>query len=89
MAALFSLISFQRGYQDSLKAELDRLGAHLLVVPKGCPYDAASIALHAACGFTHAGTLPGVGWKLGRWLDSVMMVRPLGPGMSEGRWQRH
>src|SRR5205823_5829794 len=26
----------------------DRLGAHLLVVPKGCPYDAASMALHGA-----------------------------------------
>src|SRR5436189_3501742 len=48
VAALFSLISFQRGYQDSLKAELDRLGAHVLVVPKGWPYDAASIALHGA-----------------------------------------
>jgi putative ABC transport system permease protein len=28
--------------------EIDRLGAHILVVPKGCPYDAASIALHGA-----------------------------------------
>jgi putative ABC transport system permease protein len=27
---------------------LDRLGAHILVVPKGCPYDAASLALHGA-----------------------------------------
>jgi putative ABC transport system permease protein len=48
MAALFSLLSFQRGYQTGLQAELDRLGAHVLVVPKGCPYDAASIALHGA-----------------------------------------
>lgn len=48
VAALFCLASFQRGYQAGLKAELDRLGAHLLVVPKGCPYDAASIALHGA-----------------------------------------
>src|SRR5689334_25306964 len=48
VAALFCLLSFQRGYQAGLKGELDRLGAHLLVVPKGCPYDAASIALHGA-----------------------------------------
>lgn len=48
VAALFCLASFQRGYQSGLKGELDRLGAHLLVVPKGCPYDAASIALHGA-----------------------------------------
>lgn len=48
VAALFSLISFQRGYQAGMQGELDRLGAHILVVPKGCPYDAASIALHGA-----------------------------------------
>lgn len=48
VAMLFVLVSFQRGYQAGLRSELDRLGAHLLVVPKGCPYDAASIALHGA-----------------------------------------
>src|SRR5512141_507272 len=48
VAALFSLVSFQRGYEGGLNAEIDRLGAHVLVVPKGCPYDAASIALHGA-----------------------------------------
>lgn len=48
VAALFSLISFQRGYQTGLRDELDRLGAHILIAPKGCPYDAASIALHGA-----------------------------------------
>jgi putative ABC transport system permease protein len=48
IAALFSLLAFQRGYQDGVHQELDRLGAHVLVVPKGCPYDAASMALHGA-----------------------------------------
>jgi putative ABC transport system permease protein len=48
VAALFSLLSFQRGYTRGIAGELDRLGAHVLVVPKGCPYDAASIALHGA-----------------------------------------
>src|SRR2546423_7498623 len=48
VAGLFSLLAFERGYQSGLHGELDRLGAHLLVVPKGCPYDAASIALHGA-----------------------------------------
>src|ERR1043165_8976379 len=47
-AAMFSLVSFQRGYQSGLKGELEKLGAQVLVVPKGCPYDAASIALHGA-----------------------------------------
>ena len=38
---------------------------------------AASIALHAALGFAYVGTLPNVGFKFGRWLDSVLMQRPL------------
>jgi putative ABC transport system permease protein len=45
---LFSLLAFQRGYERGLKRELEQLGAHILVVPKGCPYDAASLALHGA-----------------------------------------
>jgi putative ABC transport system permease protein len=48
VAGLFSLLAFQRGYRAGVQSELDRLGAHVLVVPKGCPYDAASLALHGA-----------------------------------------
>jgi len=40
----------------------------------------ASIALHAACGFTRVGLLSAVGFKFGRWVDSVLMQRPLGEG---------
>lgn len=39
-----------------------------------------SIRLHRRCGFREIGLLDGVGYKLGRWVDSVMMQRPLGPG---------
>lgn len=48
VAAVFSLLAFHDGYRDGVRNEIDRLGAHVLVVPKGCPYDAASIALHGA-----------------------------------------
>jgi putative ABC transport system permease protein len=48
VAVLYSLASFQKGYQEHLRAELAGLGAHILVVPKGCPYEAASIAIHGA-----------------------------------------
>jgi phosphinothricin acetyltransferase len=37
-----------------------------------------SIALHAAGGFALIGTLRAVGFKHGRWLDTVLMQRPLG-----------
>ncbi len=44
--------------------------------------NAASIALHRAFGFRHTGTLRSIGFKFGRWLDSVLMQRDLGPGDS-------
>jgi L-amino acid N-acyltransferase YncA len=37
-----------------------------------------SIALHASLGFSHAGVLRDVGFKFGRWIDSVLMQRGLG-----------
>jgi putative ABC transport system permease protein len=46
IAVLYSLYQFQRGYQARLHDELGALGAHVVVVPKGCPYEAATIALH-------------------------------------------
>lgn len=48
IASLLSVLAFERGYRQGLRSELDRLGAQILVVPKGCPYDAASLALHGA-----------------------------------------
>ncbi|HSR98462.1 MAG TPA: GNAT family N-acetyltransferase [Kofleriaceae bacterium] len=42
--------------------------------------NAGSIALHERLGFHRAGTLSNVGFKHGRWLDSVLMQRALGPG---------
>lgn len=41
---------------------------------------AASIALHGWAGFALVGTLRAVGFKHGRWLETVLMQRPLGKG---------
>jgi phosphinothricin acetyltransferase len=40
----------------------------------------ASIRLHKAEGFSMIGTHPAVGFKFGRWVDSVLMQRALGGG---------
>ncbi len=45
--------------------------------------NAASIALHRAFGFRHTGTLRSIGFKFGRWIDSVLMQRDLGAGDSK------
>jgi L-amino acid N-acyltransferase YncA len=44
--------------------------------------EAASVRLHAACGFGEAGRMRSVGRKAGRWLDTLYMQRALGPGDS-------
>jgi len=42
--------------------------------------NAPSLALHDKFGFVRVGLLPGVAWRYGRWADSVMVQRSLGPG---------
>jgi phosphinothricin acetyltransferase len=55
-------------------------GMRQMVAIIGDSAHAASIELHARAGFRLVGTLENVGWKFGRWLDTVIMQRPLGPG---------
>lgn len=63
-----------------LVAECERLGYRQMLAVIGDSANAASIQLHRACGFAHRGTLQSVGFKFGRWVDSVLMQRPLGQG---------
>jgi len=48
----------------------------MLAVIGGAAND-ASTALHRACGFEQVGHLKNVGFKHERWLDSILMQRPL------------
>jgi phosphinothricin acetyltransferase len=64
----------------ALLQRCEALDLRLVIAVIGDSATAASIRLHERCGFTHAGALPNVGWKHGRWLDSVFMVHALGPG---------
>ncbi|MFJ2994390.1 GNAT family N-acetyltransferase [Pandoraea sp. NPDC087047] len=51
-----------------------------LIANVGDSGNTSSLALHAACGFVHAGELKSVGFKFGRWVDTVLMQRPLSAG---------
>jgi len=44
------------------------------------PSNRPSLQLHEACGFRQVGLLQAVGCRFGRWTDSVLVQRPLGPG---------
>jgi L-amino acid N-acyltransferase YncA len=54
-------------------------GRRQMIAIIGDSANRASIGLHAALGFRHVGTLTDVGFKHGRWLDSVVMQRALAP----------
>jgi phosphinothricin acetyltransferase len=59
-----------------------RQGYRLMVAVIGDTANYASITLHRRAGFSHCGTIHAVGFKFGRWLDSVIMELPLGEGAS-------
>jgi phosphinothricin acetyltransferase len=69
-----------RALLEALMERCAAQGLRLMVAVIGDSANAPSIGLHKACGFTMVGTLPAVGWKFDRWVDSVLMTRPLGEG---------
>jgi phosphinothricin acetyltransferase len=58
------------------------LGARQMIAVIGDSANLGSIRLHARFGFRMAGTIEAVGFKLGRWVDSILMQRALGEGAS-------
>jgi phosphinothricin acetyltransferase len=74
----------RKGIGRALLAELilrcEQLNYRQVVAVIGDSAQAASIGLHANLGFVRAGNLRSVGYKFGRWVDTVLMQRPLGAG---------
>ncbi len=65
---------------DALVAAAAERGFRQMVAVIGDSANQASIRLHSKAGFAPVGRLPALGWKHGRWLDVVLMQRPLGEG---------
>jgi L-amino acid N-acyltransferase YncA len=63
-----------------LVARSEAQGWRQMIAVIGDSAQAASIAVHARVGFSFVGTLQSVGYKQGRWLDTVLMQRSLGQG---------
>ena len=61
-----------------LIAVCEAAGCRQMVAVIGDSGNAASIGLHEALGFRRVGVLRSVGFKFGRWVDTVLMQRPLG-----------
>ena len=60
----------------------ERAGRRQIIAVIGDSANLASIRLHKKFGFTRVGMLPAVGFKFGRWVDSVLMQRDVGGGQS-------
>ena len=73
----------RRGVGRALLGELVRRCEHgpwhTMIAVIGDSANTASIGLHAAAGFSHVGVLREVGFKFGKWHDSVLMQRQLNP----------
>jgi L-amino acid N-acyltransferase YncA len=63
-----------------LVAESTQRGFRQMIAVIGDSAQIGSIAVHARAGFNHIGTLRSVGFKHGKWLDTVLMQRALGKG---------
>ena len=69
-----------RALLQRLLAETEAEGFRQMVAVIGDSGQTASIELHKALGFRMVGNFEAVGYKFGRWLDSVMMQKALGKG---------
>jgi L-amino acid N-acyltransferase YncA len=65
---------------EALIQRCTRAGYRQMIAVIGDSGNDGSIGLHQSLGFARAALLPTIGFKRGRWVDCVMMQRPLGPG---------
>ena len=63
-----------------LITEAEARGFRQMIGVIGDSANTASVAVHAAVGFRLIGTFQSIGFKHGRWLDTVLMQRALGSG---------
>ena len=64
----------------ALIAQCERGAWRQMIAVIGDSANLPSIALHQGLGFRMVGTLRSVGFKFGRWVDTVLMQRELGAG---------
>jgi L-amino acid N-acyltransferase YncA len=69
-----------RALLSELAARAEQAGVRKLIAVIGDSANSGSIGVHRSVGFRHVGTLESCGWKFDRWLDVVMMDKPLGWG---------
>src|ERR1041384_5960322 len=74
IGVLACLLSFGEGYQRVLRGELDRMGMQMMLVPLGCPFDAAARVIK---GRALDVTLPESALEIARKDPAVALAAPM------------
>ena len=67
---------------EDLIVECESRGYRQMIAVIGDSQNKPSINFHKRMGFAQAGVIKSIGFKFGRWMDSVIMQRPLNEGSS-------
>ncbi len=73
-AVLINIVAFGEGYRRALRSEIDRSGVQMMLVPLGCPYDAAARVLQNNS-LEHS--LPATAWEQARRDPAVAVAAPM------------
>jgi L-amino acid N-acyltransferase YncA len=71
-----------------LIARCEAAGIRRMLAVIGDSANTGSVGVHRACGFEPCGQFDAAGWKFDRWLDVVLMQRPLGTGSTTPAMER-
>ncbi|MBI5278714.1 MAG: N-acetyltransferase [Burkholderiales bacterium] len=62
----------------ALMSQAEAAGVRKLIAVIGDTANEGSVGVHRSSGFDHVGIIRSCGWKFGKWLDIVLMEKPLG-----------
>jgi len=80
VAVAVSLAGFNLGYQKAIERSIDRLGFQVMIMAKGCPYEAATMMLKGGTGLLY---LPADTYETVRSDPEIQSITPIFIGVAE------
>ncbi|HNV71217.1 MAG TPA: ABC transporter permease [Candidatus Ozemobacteraceae bacterium] len=80
VAVAVSLIGFNLGYRESINVSIDKLGFQVMLMAKGCPYEAATMMLKGGTGLLY---LPGTTFSAVKADPELAAITPIFVGVAQ------
>jgi putative ABC transport system permease protein len=80
VAVAVSLAGFNLGYREAIERSIDRLGFQVMIMSKGCPYEAATLMLKGGTGLLY---LPAETYDRVRSDPDILSITPMFIGIAE------